>query len=125
MHRTLLYISAALLILTSCKKNETISFCEGKTPEGKGVSCGSIFSAGDVMVLLEADGPFTVSRLKLEIFEEKGGKKKLRATRSIEVKPEDSKASMLLPLYTEGSFTVVATAGEKETGRRTIEIRHQ
>lgn len=124
MRKTLLIIAAFMLLLTSCKKNETVSFCEGKTPEGKGVKCGRVFTTGDVMVLVRAEGPFTVNRLKLDIFEKAmGGKKKLRATRYREVKPEDQSASMLVPLYSEGTFLVVASAGKKEVGRNSVEIR--
>ncbi len=125
MKKLFLLFSAAFLLFTSCKKKENLQFCEGKTPEGKGVNCGSIFSTGDVMILVEADGPFTATRLKFEIFEDKVGKKELRATRYTDVKPEDTEASTLIPLYSEGTFTIVASAGEKEAGRRILEIRHR
>ena len=113
------------LLLTSCKGNGSLSFCEGKNPDGSGVNCGTVFSTGDVMVLVKSDEAFDAEKLKVEIFEESGGKSKLRETMNTRVKPDQSTASLLVPFYSEGTFSLKASTAEKTVGTGKIVMRHQ
>lgn len=125
MRVTGIIILTAIMLLTSCSKNGSLTFCEGKKPDESGVNCGTLFSTGDVMVLIKSDESFETDTLKVEIFEESGGKKKLRETLRTQVKPDDTAASILISLYSEGTFTINAAAGDRKIGSNTITMRHQ
>ena len=115
----------ALIFFSSCKGGGSLTFCEGKKPDGSGVNCGSVFTTGDVMILVKGEETFDADKLKVEIFEESKGKKKLRETLQTRVKPEQTTTSLLVPLYSEGTFTLTASTREKNIGSGTITMRHQ
>ncbi len=125
MRVTGIMILSAIMLLSSCSKNGSLTFCEGKKPDGTGVNCGTLFSTGDVMVLVKNKEPFETDTLKVEVFEERGGKKVLRETVSTQVKPDDTAASLLVSLYSEGTFTIKAVADDRTIGSNTITMRHQ
>lgn len=125
MRNAVLFLSAVVLFLSSCKGNGSLSFCEGKKPDGAGVNCGTVFSTGDVMVLVKSNETFETEKLKVKVFEESGGKKKLRETVNTNVKPDAVSTSLLIPLYSEGTFTITATSGERIIGTGTVIMRHQ
>jgi len=76
-------------------------------------------------VLIKSDEPFEMDTLKVEVFEKSGGKKILRETVSAQVKPDDTAASILVSLYSEGTFIINAAAGDRKIGNNTITMRHQ
>jgi len=125
MRVTGIMILTAIVLLTSCSKNGSLTFCEGKKPDGTGVNCGTLFSTGDVMVLVKSDEPFETDTLKVKVFEKSGGKKMLRETVSTQIKPDDTAASILVSLYSEGTFIINAVAGDRKIGNSTITMRHQ
>lgn len=56
-------IVAAVIMLfaAGCAKRKDIEFCEGVSPKGDGVHCGSVFHDGDLAALVRAGEPFGVS----------------------------------------------------------------
>lgn len=118
-------ITLLTLALISCGKESPVKFCEGVSPEGSGVNCGTVFSPGDMTVLFESDTPFETDILTLKIAEKEDGKEiPLSATR-IEVTPEEKSGESTIGLYRAGTFLVQIEKAGSVIAEGTITIEDQ
>ncbi len=96
----------ALLVVTGCKSDQGVKFCEGVDNEGRGVNCGSVFSAGDLLMLVNVKEEFGADKLTMNIYEKKKFKNEVFETRTLEVKPEEVKTGADIRLYKEGEYVI-------------------
>jgi hypothetical protein len=102
-----------LLLNSGCKDNQTVKFCEGLDTGGEGVKCGSVFSAGDLMVLINVKEEFGADKLTVNIYEKKKFKNELFGNITINVKPEEKRAGTDIRLYKEGEYIVDVLGKDK------------
>ena len=117
---------AALMIIpvlfcAGCSKKQSILFCEGMSPDGKGINCGTKFETGELTALITADSPFDANKVEIVILEEDGKDEPIERI-TVEVQPEGKKTSASLSFYRGGIFTVRAVRGEDTIGEASIEI---
>ena len=96
----------ALFMISGCKNDQGVKFCEGVNTDGEGVKCGSVFSAGDLLLLVNVKEEFGADKLTLNIYEKKKFKNEVFETMTLDVKPEEMKASADIRLYKEGEYVV-------------------
>lgn len=101
---TTLILLAVLMSLGGCKKKETLLFCEGTTPDMKGVKCGTVFTAGDLTLLIKSGDNFETDKLTAVVYDLKEYREEQARTFSIDVKPEEQTATAPLSLYAEGKY---------------------
>ncbi len=102
-----------ILAFVSCKKDRELSFCEGITPEGKGVNCGTVFSTGDLTAVIKTRQPFSSKTLELKVFGQKDGLKKNIETSTLPVNEGDNFTVTDLSFYNPGKYTVQISDQEK------------
>lgn len=121
--RYTLAVCAAMLLLVSCKPTRTVSFCEGVSPEGKGISCGNRFTTGEVTMLVNQKKRFDVDALSVKVHERQDVKEKLVDTFTFSVDPEKQSATTNISFYNEGRFRVTVTGRDSEVlGEAEIEV---
>lgn len=111
-----------VLLHFNCKESKNIMFCEGVSPDGKGINCGIKFETGDLSAVIRSSGPFETGKINIDIFEV--GKKEIVKTESLvlEVKAESTSAMANLSFYRGGQFNVKASKDGKVFAEGDIEI---
>jgi hypothetical protein len=118
-----LTVCLAMFLFVSCKPAQTVSFCEGVTPEGKGSGCGPRFTTGEVTMLVSLKQRFEVDTLAVKIHERSETKDRLVDSFSFSVDPEKQSATTNLSFYNEGRYRVTVTGKElKVLGEAEIEV---
>lgn len=111
-----------LSVLGGCSKNREIQFCEGITPEGKGVKCGKKFTTGELSTLVTSREPFGVQSITLEVFRIHGNRDDLVETVKVKVKSDQVSAFTNVSFYNEGRYRVKAMKNETAIGEGEVEI---
>ncbi|MBN1500369.1 MAG: hypothetical protein JW982_09440 [Spirochaetes bacterium] len=96
------------LLTVSCKQKGIVQFCEGTDKDGKPVKCGSVFTSGDITLILESKDPFASEKLRVKIFNEDSGSAKPEETKFLEVEPSSKTARIDLSMYNPGNYRVTA-----------------
>ncbi len=102
----LLIMPLVLALITGCSKKKEILFCEGVTPEGEGVKCGSTFSTGDLSLLYKRERNFEAEGLTVQIYELKEERREKVESISVPVKPDAKSMTALLSLYNAGTYEI-------------------
>jgi hypothetical protein len=120
--KQIIYLFLAALITIGCSKTNKIEFCEGVTPEGEGVRCGSKFEDGDLTAVITSEDPFGVKTIAVQIFE--SGKKTPEKIGSInvDVNPAKQVAMVNLSLYSGGKYIIRAMKNENIIGEGELQI---
>jgi hypothetical protein len=108
------FILFALLLL-GCKSEKGISFCEGVSPNGEKINCGTKFTTGDLTAIVENDKPFETDRINITILEIKKYKSEEVQSFPVTVKPEESSVRIGMSFYNEGQYRVRALDNERKT----------
>jgi len=111
-----------LLVMAACSKLKTIEFCEGVSPEGKGVNCGAKFEDGELNAVIISEEPFGVKNITVQVFEVKKNKNEKIETLSVDVKPDSDRAMVNLSFYSGGRFLVTAQKNDIRIGSGEVEI---
>lgn len=123
MRHGLIIALAIAIAATGCKKDETLSFCEGMSSEGKKMNCGKEFSQGDLSGVITAKETFGVTKLSVEILEKKKFKDEHVKGFEVEVKPDESTATFDLSFYNDGEYRVKVSGKENAVlGENEIKI---
>lgn len=96
-----------LFILIACDQESTISFCENIDKEGKGESCGSVFSAGEINLVVNSKKIFNKNEIKIKIYNISSSTVN---PESVEVRKVDSNSKSLqtsVSIYNEGKYKLV------------------
>jgi hypothetical protein len=117
-----LVMCIVLLVAVSCSKAGPLQLCEGMEPSGAGTKCGTKFITGDVTGVLTLKEPLGVSSLDYQISEKGSGNPTVRERVSFEVDPASPRASVLIPLYEEGTFTITIIKGTEVVADATVEM---
>jgi hypothetical protein len=121
--RNTLMVCLAMFLFVSCKPAQTVSFCEGVTPEGKGSACGPRFTTGEVTMLVSLKKRFEVDALGVKIHERSELKDRLIDSFTFSVDPEKQSATTNLSFYNEGKYRVTVTGKESAVlGEAEIEV---
>ena len=123
--KKILFLLILGLILTGCSKGKELQFCEGSTPDGKGVNCGKKFETGDLTCLIKSPKPFGTNTIEVQIFEYGEKKNEKVETVGVQVKPDSSLGNATLSFYRGGKFKVVAMNNKDKIGEADIEIVEQ
>ena len=105
-----------IVILGGCAKTDAIQFCEGVTPKGKLIKCGSVFSAGDVTVHIKNNKNFGNNSITIELKKLKNKKEKKMKSITHTVKSTDSTTYFNLPLYNSGVYKLIVLNGNEKIG---------
>lgn len=121
--KCVIYFLVCMFIFSGCKKDQSMSFCEGKSKEGTGINCGKKFTTGDLMAIVKGKEPFGQEKLSVSIIEKKKLKEEIIKKFSIKVGPGKKDAAIDLSLYTEGIFRILITGTDKKLiAEGTVEI---
>lgn len=118
--KKLLLACVLMTLVSGCSKTKAIQFCEGVSPEGKGVNCGTKFEDGELTAVINGEEPFGVKTITVQVFEKKDGKTEKIDTLTVDVKPDRQTASVNLAFYAGGTYLV--RASKRETGIGSAEI---
>lgn len=114
-------LAVVLLVLCSgCLKNKNLLFCEGTSPEGKGINCGTKFTTGDFNAVVDAENAFSAKMLHFVLYETESNKS--IDSYSVQVKPEDKNAQATITVENAGKYKVVVTANKVVIAEANIEI---
>jgi hypothetical protein len=111
-----------LSVMAACSKTKTIEFCEGVSPDGKGVNCGSKFEDGELTAVVNSEEPFGVKTITVQVFEVKKNKTEKMETLSLDVKPDKDMAMVNLSFYSGGRYMVTALKNNMRIGSGEVEI---
>jgi hypothetical protein len=120
-----LYLMMLMAFAPGCSKTNSIQFCEGVSPEGKGINCGSKFEDGELTALITGSEPFGVKSITVQIYEVKGSKTEKFGTVMADVKPDGETALVNLSFYTGGTYIVRALKNNVQFGEGKIVIVEQ
>lgn len=120
--KKLILAAIPVLFLIGCNKKPNISFCEGVSPDGKGIECGIKFETGDLTAMIKADKAFATNKIDLVITEINEKKAEKIETVTIDVPADDVNANANLSFYKGGKFKVSAMNGSEKIGEGDIEI---
>jgi len=115
------FVSIIVLLFAGCAKKPVILFCEGVSPDGEGINCGTRFETGELTTLIVPDSPFDTDRLDLLVMEG-DGKGDPMENISLEVQPEKSRTSTNLSFYSSGTYTVRVLREKEIIGEASINI---
>lgn len=121
----LLYLMTALALVAGCSKTNGIQFCEGASPEGKGINCGSTFEDGELTALVTSAEPFGVKSINIQIYRVGGSGSEKIETVSADVRPDGQTALVNLSFYTGGTYIVRALKNNVQFGEGKIAIVEQ
>ena len=97
------------LLLFSRQPKSGITFCEGISPDGKEVNCGSVFSEGDITILIKSENSFATDKININIFEKIKPVKKMLESFTVNVKSDTKTTNTNLSLYNEGIYEIEVT----------------
>jgi len=120
--KKIFYMIMIASVLAGCSKTKNIVFCEGVSPEGKGVNCGTKFEDGELTAVINSDEPFGAKSITVQVFEVKDKKTQKIETLSVEVKPDKDTAMVNLSFYSGGRYIVTAQKNETRLGNGEVEI---
>jgi hypothetical protein len=120
-----IYLLLIIALSAGCSKSKEIQFCEGVSPKGEGVNCGARFYEGELTAVINADEPFGVKTISVQVYEVKDKKMEKIETISVDVKPDDQTAPVNLSLYSGGTYTVRAFKNDVRIGEGQISIRER
>lgn len=123
--KNILYMLLILSLLAGCSRTRAIEFCEGISPEGKGVNCGGEFIEGELLAIITSKEPFGFNSITVQVRELKGGKKQPVESITVNVKPDGQTATANLSLYAGGTYLVRAVKKDGTIGEGEIIIREQ
>jgi hypothetical protein len=123
--KRLLYLVAVLALMSGCSRSNNIQFCEGVSPEGKGINCGSRFEDGELTVLITGEEPFGVKSIMVQVYEVRGNGNEKKETVTVNVKPDGQTAMVNLSFYTGGTYIVRALKNNAQFGEGKIVIVEQ
>jgi len=110
------------LIITGCKKNNPIQFCEGVDNAGNGVRCGKKFTTGDITGVIKLDKPFEAESLILKIIRKERSSAIIEHTISLKVERDKNRVNATLPFYNSGNYKVELFRQEDLLAEGPIEI---
>ncbi len=111
-----------LVFFAGCSKETTMKFCEGVTPEGNGVNCGSKFSTGELTALFSSEQPFGTETLSIHIRDARKEKQNTEEKRSLTVNPAEKRATANLSFYNPGNYRVDIQKNGETISSGTVEI---
>lgn len=123
--KKMLLLLVILPFLAGCSRTKAIEFCEGITPEGKGVNCGGTFEEGELLAIITSREPFGVNAVTVQVQEVRGGKKEQVESLTVDVKPDRDTATANLSLYSGGTYIVRAMKKDEIIGEGEIVIREK
>ncbi|HOT46352.1 MAG TPA: hypothetical protein PLM53_10550 [Spirochaetota bacterium] len=123
--KKLLMACVILSLMTGCSRSKAIQFCEGVSPEGKGVNCGTKFEDGELTAVINSEEPFGVKTITVQVYEKKGGTTEKIDTLTVDVKPDRQSASVNLAFYAGGTYLVRASRRETSIGSAEITIEER
>jgi hypothetical protein len=106
-HGLFVFCSIILFTAAGCKKNGTVSFCEGADKDGKGVKCGTVFTPGDITLLFTTKAAFETDSVVIKVYNMNDGDKKSEQERIVKVSPDEATGRADLEMYDEGKFRVI------------------
>ncbi len=111
-----LYFSLILLMFLSCSKNNgTLEFCEGTDADGKGVNCGSVFSEGDLSIILKSKIPFESEQLTVKLYDDRNSSPFPVETITVPVKQGETVKAFDYALYNSGVYKLVVEGKDGKT----------
>lgn len=123
--KKLMLLFLLLPVMIGCSRTRAIEFCEGITPEGKGVNCGGTFEEGELLAVISAKDPFGVNALTVQVQEVRNGKKEPLESITVDVKPDRDTATANLSLYTGGTYVVRAMKKDEMIGEGEVVIKEK
>ncbi len=113
-------IVCILLVLMSCSKSGVIEFCKEVDKEGNGQKCGTKFTTGELMIIINAESSFgseKISVQKTDLNNSAYSEAKL-----IKVKPISVQANTDLSFYRAGKYKITAKKDKIIIAEGEIEI---
>src|SRR5512136_2648386 len=94
--KNVLLLCVILSLMAGCSKSKEIQFCEGVSPKGEGVNCGTKFEDGELTAVINSEEPFGVKTITVQVYEVKDKKTEKIDTLTVDVKPDKQTASVNL-----------------------------
>jgi hypothetical protein len=110
MNKPILISLLTVLLLLSCKSKDRLSFCEGTTPEGEGVKCGTTFTTGDLTAVVTLDGNVAFDKIDFSVYKKEKYKKDKISSLSVKVPADKMTVAAPLSFYAEGVYVIRVSA---------------
>ncbi len=123
--KNVLLLCVILSLMAGCSKSKAIQFCEGVSPEGEGVNCGTKFEDGELTAVINSEEPFGVKSITVQVFEKKEKKTEKIDALTVDVKPDRQTAWVNLSFYTSGAYIVKAFKRDTTIGSAEIAIEER
>lgn len=121
--KQVLIIMFVVSLYISCTKSEKLSFCEGVSPEGNGVKCGSTFTTGDLTAVIAVEDGMSHEKLDVLIYKVLQFNKKERVNAfSVKILTDKKFVTAPLSFYLEGTYLVKIMAGAETIGEKELKI---
>ncbi|MBN2159020.1 MAG: membrane lipoprotein lipid attachment site-containing protein [Spirochaetes bacterium] len=123
--KKIIFIIAVVALVAGCSKSNRIQFCEGASPEGKGINCGSTFEDGELTALITSEEPFGVKSISVQVYRAGESASEKVETVTADVRPDEQTALVNLSFYTGGTYQVKALKNNTQFSEGTIVIVEQ
>ncbi len=123
--KKLLVAGLILSLVAGCSKSKAVQFCEGVSPGGDGVNCGTKFEDGELTAVINSEEPFGVKSITVQVFEKKDSKTEKIDTLTVDVKPDRQTAAVNLAFYAGGTYIVRASKKDTAIGSAEIMIEER
>ncbi len=123
--KNVLVLCLILSFIAGCSRSKAIQFCEGVSPKGEGVNCGTKFEDGELTAVINSEEPFGVKSITVRVYEVKEKKTEKIDTLTVDVKPDKQTASVNLAFYTGGKYLVRAYKKDATIGSAEIAIEER
>lgn len=110
-YKEIILLSISLLLiplLISCSKNGEIQFCEGTNAEETPVKCGTVFTTGDLSLIINSESSFKTTQIKVKIFNTESSSSKAEKNYILKVDPSKNYVRLDTELYNPGKYKVIA-----------------
>ena len=120
--KKLLLACLFLSLVAGCSRSKAIQFCEGVSPKGEGVNCGTKFEDGELTAVINSPEPFGSKSITVQVFEIKDKKTEKIDSITVDVKPDRQTASVNLAFYSGGKYMVKASKKDVAIGSAELAI---
>jgi|GEM_PF-444871 len=115
-------ISVLLIFIYSCGNKQTTQFCEGVSPKGKGVNCGTTFSTGDVTALIKPSAKIKNDSVSIKVFNKTESTKKFLFSNSVKTAKDKDYIIHNIRFLNPGTYEIVTIDGKQEISVGSINI---
>lgn len=103
-----------ILFLNSCSKEGNIQFCEGTDKENNPVKCGSVFTTGDLTIIINSAKAFNTEKITVKVYDTASEKPAPLKREFLTVEPTAKFARFDTNFINPGNYCFIAEKSDGE-----------